>query len=150
MELLQTVDKLKMDSLEISELTGKLHKNVTRDIEKMFKELEIDKLKFELNYKDSMNRERNKYNLTKDLVLTLISGYSIKLRKKIIDRWQELETPKTFEEIMQNALFLADKKVKELETKIKKDKPLVTFAKTVSASNSSLLIREYSKLIYEE
>jgi len=110
MNLVKT-ENLTMDSLEIARLTNKEHRNVTRDIEKMFEELEIDVLKFEHIYLDSQNRKQKKYSLTKDLTLTLISGYSIKLRKAIIDRWQELENqnikPKTFAEVMQNALLLA-------------------------------------------
>ena len=36
-----------MSSLEIAELTGKRHDNVKRDIQVMFKELEMDILKVE-------------------------------------------------------------------------------------------------------
>lgn len=134
MNLVKT-ENLTMDSLEIARLTNKEHRNVTRDIEKMFEELEIDVLKFEHIYLDSQNRKQKKYNLTKDLTLTLISGYSIKLRKTIIDRWQELENqnnkPKTFEEIMKDALLLADQRVKQLEAQIEEDKPKVNFADAV-------------------
>jgi possible bacteriophage antirepressor len=134
MNLVKT-ENLTMDSLEIARLTNKEHRNVTRDIEKMFEELEIDVLKFEHIYLDSQNRKQKKYSLTKDLTLTLISGYSIKLRKAIIDRWQELENqnnkPKTFEEIMKDALLLADQRVKQLEAQIEEDKPKVNFADAV-------------------
>lgn len=150
MNLVKT-ENLTMDSLEIARLTNKEHRNVTRDIEKMFEELEIDVLKFEHIYLDSQNRKQKKYNLTKDLTLTLISGYSIKLRKTIIDRWQELENqnnkPKTFEEVMKDALLLADQKVKELENKIALDKPKVEFADAVGNAWDSILIRDYCKIL---
>jgi len=80
-----------MTSLEIAELTGKRHDNIVRDISSMFEALEIDALKFEGVYKDAGNRERPMFNLDKELTLTLVSGYNIKMRHRIIKRWQELE-----------------------------------------------------------
>jgi len=56
----------------------------------------------------------------------------------------------TFEEVMKNALLLADEKVKQLETKIEKSKPLVEFANTVADSSDVILVREYAKLLYAE
>ena len=92
MSKLVNVDfNLTMSSLEIAELTGKEHRNVTRDILVMLTELGIDTLKLERIYKDSMNRKQTEYLLDKELTLTLISGYSIKLRRAIIKRWQALE-----------------------------------------------------------
>ena len=153
MNLVKT-ENLTMDSLEIARLTNKEHRNVTRDIEKMFEELEIDVLKFEHIYLDSQNRKQKKYSLTKDLTLTLISGYSIKLRKAIIDRWQELENqnnkPKTFEEIMKDALLLADQRVKQLEAQIEEDKPKVNFADAVWNTENCILMRDFCKMLNEK
>lgn len=142
-----------MDSLEISKLTNKRHDNILRDIEIMLNELEIDSSKMSSEYLAWNWQRYKKYNLTKDLTLTLISWYSIKLRKAIIDRWTELEDiankPKTFEEIMKDTLLLADQKVKELENKILLNKPKVEFAETIANTEASLLIRDYCKLINE-
>ena len=153
MNLVKT-ENLTMDSLEIARLTNKEHRNVTRDIEKMFEELEIDVLKFEHIYLDRQNRKQKKYSLTKDLTLTLISGYSIKLRKAIIDRWQELENqnnkPKTFEEIMKDALLLADQRVKQLEAQIEEDKPKVNFADAVWNTENCILMRDFCKMLNEK
>ena len=84
-----------MSSLEISEVTGKEHKNVMRDIQNLLSQ-GVDKLNFErISYKDSMNRVRDAYQLTYKGVLILASGYNPVLREKIINRWEELETGKT-------------------------------------------------------
>ena len=80
-----------MSSREIAELTGKEHRNVKRDCETMFSELEIDMLSFEHIYLDSMNRQQTEYLLTRELVQTLITGYNIKLRHAVIQRLNELE-----------------------------------------------------------
>ena len=82
---------LTMSTRLIAELTGKEHKNVKRDCEIMFVELEIDALSFEHIYFDSMNRQQTEYLLPKDLVETLITGYNIKLRYQVIQRLHELE-----------------------------------------------------------
>ena len=82
---------LKMTSREISEVTGKEHKNVKRDCALMFKELELDTLRFERIYLDGMNRQQTEYVLDEELTLTLVTGYSIKLRNAVIKRWKQLE-----------------------------------------------------------
>ncbi|MCM8526958.1 MAG: Rha family transcriptional regulator, partial [Lentisphaeraceae bacterium] len=84
-----------MTTKEIADLTSKRHDNIIRDTEKMFSELEINALKFEAVYTDAKNEKRKCYILPKDLTLTLVSGYNIKMRKAIIDRWTELEKKQT-------------------------------------------------------
>ena len=81
-----------MSSREIAELTGKEHKNVLVDCRTMFAELELDELSFQHIYFDSMNRQQTEYLLTFDLVQTLVTGYSIKLRHAVIQRLNFLES----------------------------------------------------------
>lgn len=78
-----------MSSLEIAELTGKAVSHIHRDIRNMLEELEIDDPKVD-HVLDSRGYV-SQYNLNKELTLTLVSGYSIKLRNSIIKRWEELE-----------------------------------------------------------
>lgn len=94
-----------MTSREIAELTGKEHRNVMRDVRDMLGALEIDVLSFERVYQDSYGRGFPMFALPKDLTITLVSGYSIPMRHKIVTRWMELEalapaqrTPKTYAE----------------------------------------------------
>ena len=80
-----------MSSREIAMLTDKEHKNVKRDIEVMLQQLNKDALSFERTYFDSQNRKQTEFVLDQELTLTLVSGYKVDLRNKIIKRWQELE-----------------------------------------------------------
>jgi phage regulator Rha-like protein len=86
-----TTALLTMSSREIAELTKKRHRDVTRDIEKMFVELGEDTRKFARIYRDSRNREQTEYALDRELTETLLTGYSAVLRRRVIVRMRELE-----------------------------------------------------------
>lgn len=81
-----------MSSREIAGLTNKRHDHVKRDIEKMLSELGEDIPSFGGIYFDSMNREQVEYHLDRELTDTLLTGYSARLRRKVIARWRELES----------------------------------------------------------
>lgn len=80
-----------MSSREIAELTGKMHKNVMRDISAMLTGLKSEPSDFEGSYIDPTGRTLPCFNLPKRETMILVSGYSIPLRARIIDRWMELE-----------------------------------------------------------
>lgn len=85
-------DAQTMSSREIAELTGKEHRNVTRDVRAMCEELEVGVLDLEHTYLDSLNREQKEYHLDRKLTYTLITGYDVKRRAAVIERWHDLET----------------------------------------------------------
>ena len=112
-----------MSSLEIAELTGKSHSHVLRDIRNIEGSLSdeskvgfverINNLGFTV--KDSV------YYLSKRDTLLLVSGYSVELRARIIDRWQELEAqvakpavPQTYLEALK-ALVAAEEEKEQLK-----------------------------------
>ena len=80
-----------MSSREIAQLCEKEHFNVKRDCEVMFKGLQLDAFKFEGIYFDSLNRQQTEYLLDEELTMTLVTGYNIVLRNRVIKRWKELE-----------------------------------------------------------
>ena len=102
-----------MSSREIAELCEKRHTEVLRDIRRMLDKLGINltdanlrslknsenltdanlgSLNFkEQTYKDAKGEMRKEYLLDFELTMTLISGYNVILRNRIIKRWQELE-----------------------------------------------------------
>ena len=121
----------KMSSLEISEITGKLHYNILRDIEKMESGwTEVTGLKFEVNeYKDPRGRKLKCYLLTKRECLYISSKYDDKIRAKLIIRWEQLEkeslnrkmyggfdVPKNYLEALKLAVHQQEK-IMELEPK---------------------------------
>lgn len=94
MNEIMNVNKVQtMSSREIAELTGKAHKHVLRDIRSIIEQLEdgpdLDHEEFQ-QVIDSRGYT-SEYLLTKNQTLLLMTGYSIPLRQKLINRWQELE-----------------------------------------------------------
>ena len=90
MNQLQVFDSnsaLTMSSREIAELTGKDHKNVMADIRNMLNDLGGTSADFSANLPDSYGRMQPCFNLPKRETLILVSGYSVALRAKIVDRW---------------------------------------------------------------
>lgn len=87
-------ESVTMSSLEIAKLTGKEHFNVMRDIENTLRDAGIGAIKFEGSYKTLQNKDMPCYNLPRRECDLVISGYSVKYRLAIIDRWQELESQK--------------------------------------------------------
>lgn len=80
-----------MSSLLIAEITGKNHADVMRDIRNTLEQAEIGESKFAGTYTDSQNKARPCYLLPRRECDLVISGYSVKYRLAIIDRWHELE-----------------------------------------------------------
>ena len=84
-----------MSSREIAELTGKEHKNVLADIRQMLGELGLAAAGFsaaaQVPGPNRSTRTIEVINLPKRETLILVSGYSVTMRARIIDRWQELE-----------------------------------------------------------
>ena len=145
----------RMSSLEIANLTGKEHKNVMRDIRNLLDQ-GVAALNFELGqYKDANQQDRPCYNLTKKGCLILASGYDAKLREKIIDRWEQLETERQtggFQIPQSNsqALLLAAKqaeKIEQQQKQLQQQAPKVLFADSVSASHTSILIGDLAKIL---
>lgn len=107
-----------MSSREIAELTGKNHFDVMRDIRKMLEALGKDESKFAGIYLDAYKREKPCFNLPRREVEILLTGYSIPLRAKVIDRLHELEeqakgaafrVPQSLPEALRLAAELAEK-----------------------------------------
>lgn len=150
--------RLTMSSRLIAELTGKDHKHVLRDCLNMFEELGLDTIGYVQNWTHPQNGQSYKeYLLTKDLVETLITGYSIKLRYQVIQQLHEIEnqlTPKVLlPQDLPNALrALADTHEQLQQAQIERDiaiktKAYISDKKTATAmATASCAIRENQRL----
>ena len=79
-----------MSSLEISEMTGKRHDNVMRDIEREMESLGEVALKFEASYVAANGKRNPCYALPGEYLLFIASAYDAKLRMQIIRHWSAL------------------------------------------------------------
>lgn len=125
-----------MSSVEIAELTEKDHKNVLADVRAMLESLSLDSADFLAQYQDSSGRSLPMFKLPRDLTETLITGYNIPLRHKVVVRLRELEEEKTKPTPVANlndpaslrGLLLGyTEQVLQLEHKISEDKPKVDY-----------------------
>jgi phage regulator Rha-like protein len=156
-----------MSSREIAERTGKRHDNVIADIVKMFDQMgESNRL---LGFQEWLSVETGSktvrnfliYNLPKRETLILVSGYSVVLRAKIIDRWEELEsgatkpaqTMLTRSQQIAYALLAANEEIQELTGKVQEREyqlleqtPKVEFYDLAMANGESMRLSAASKL----
>lgn len=89
--VVDNTQELTMSSREIADYTNKGHKEVARDIRRMFEALGKDVRKVARIYKDSMNRDQTEYLLNEELTLTLVTGYDINRRLVVIQEWKRLK-----------------------------------------------------------
>lgn len=155
--LMLSSNQLIMSSREIAELTGKEHKNVIRDINNMIESLKLDgpDLSHEINQSVTYERDTRGYIsnilLIKKYVECLLTGYSIPLRMKVIDRMHQLEDnlfklPKTLPEALRAYADECEKNA-QLENKIQEDAPKVAFVDNYVTSHNSKSLRETAKIL---
>ena len=136
-----------MSTRVIAELCEKEHRNVKRDSEVMFQGLQLDALNFEHIYLDSMNRQQTEYLLDEELTMTLVTGYNIVLRNRVIKRWKELESRELSKmEILQMALESEQQKL-VLQQQLEIQAPKVAFVDKYVAGNGNKTFRQVAKLL---
>lgn len=143
-----------MSSREISEMTGKLHKNIMQSIRNMEDAWEkVNGRKFQLvEYTDAKGEKRPEYQLSKKECLYIATKFNDEARAILINRWEELETQSKFQipQSMSEALMLAAKQAEQLENQqkqLEEQKPKVLFAESVSQAYNSMLIRELAIIL---
>ncbi|KTB62640.1 DNA-binding protein [Pseudomonas fluorescens] len=142
-----------MSSREIADLTGKQHKNVLRDVNVMLEALEKagSDLSQAVRYTDERGRT-SEVRLDRVLTETLLTGYSIPLRHRVVTRLQELEKvsrhsmslPTSFAEALQLAADQA-KQNASLHQVIQQQAPKVQALERLAGTHSSICITTAAK-----
>lgn len=167
MNNIQFNNVLTISSQEIAELTGKQHAHVMRDIRALLDQ-GVNESNFGLvEYMDKKGEVRPCYKLTKKGCLILASGYDAKLREKIIDRWEALETgravpvfkmPQSYAEALRELackveenekLMLENQQqqtvINEMTNEIEQMKPKVSYYDLIQNNKSTVLITQIAQ-----
>lgn len=151
----ENASTLTMSSREIAELCEKEHRHVARDIEVMFEQLEINPKGYVQIWTHPQNGQSyREFMLPKDLTLTLVAGYSVKLRKRIIDRWLELENqqnptallPQNYLQALEQ-LVVSEKEKQALALENKTMKPKANFVDLYVDIGTTKSLRETAKIL---
>ena len=118
-EILTIVDGDRMTSLQIAEITARLHKDVMKAIRNMEPAWEkINGRKFALvEYKDKKGETRPCFSLNKEECLYIATKFNDEARAKLIKRWKELEEQHQKPSVPQNYLEALKSLVKTEEEK---------------------------------
>lgn len=150
--LISKENDIRISSVEIANMTGKRHSDVLRDIRNQLKELKIGESNFASTYKDAQSKDRKCFLLDKKQSLVLGSGYNVKLRSKIIDRWMELEEqnqpkiPQNKLEWMQLAID-QEKQLIEQQATLTEQAPKVEFYDDVTGSTDTVDMGKVAKVL---
>lgn len=85
-----------------------------------------------------------KLDMAKEIAMLQRNEKSKQVRRYFIQVEKDFNSP---EKIMARALLMADKKVHKLEAQIEADRPKVLFADAVEASETSILIGDFAKIL---
>ena len=156
-ELLKNTEM--MTSLQIAEVTGKLHKDVLEAIRNMEPAwVKVNGRKFPLvEYKDAKGEMRPMYQLNKTECLYVATKFNDEARAKLVIRWEELERermaggfqiPQNFSEALRLAAEQAER-VEVQQKQIEAMKPKALFADAVATSDRSCLVAELAKILQQ-
>ena len=158
----EILSKETMSSLQIAEITGKRHDAILRDIRHLITKGVNAHNFVEVEYTDKKGEKRPCFELTKKGCLILASGYDAKLRERIIDRWEELESekqkecfqvPKSFSEALQLAADQArqieeqQKAIEQKDARISKLQPKADFADVAFKAEGKVDIGQAAKIL---
>jgi phage regulator Rha-like protein len=142
-----------MDSREIAEITKKQHGHVCRDIQEMLDRLKgFNRSSFGSTYLAANGEERRCYKLPYRETMILVSGYSVELRSRVVDRWLELERsaapalPKTLPEALRLAADIEEQR-QALEDKVAELAPKAAYADEIDATGAGIPLGDFAAVL---
>ena len=144
---------LTMSSREIAELTGKELGHVNRDIRAMLDSLQDDPELEHVREDQDGRGYTTAFHLGRELTYTLLAGYNVVLRRRVIARWQELEAQQpapaqlTRMDILKLAMASEQARI-EAEAQLALAAPKVEFVERyVQPGTGSMGVREVCKVL---
>lgn len=134
-----------MSSREIADLTGKQHAHVLRDIRAMLDALKDDPVLDHVREDKDARGYTACFHLDRELTETLLTGYSIPLRRRVIARLHELEQqqslrlPQNFAEALRLAADQAEQ-IEQQRAIIQEQAPKVEALRILSEAEGSVCI----------
>ena len=109
-QTLTVMDAQRMTSLEIAQVTGKMHKDVMKAIRNMEPAwLKVNGRNFALvDYTDSKGEQRPCYSLSKMECLYIATKFNDEARAKLVIRWQQLEQERITQKCVRKLLVTDD------------------------------------------
>lgn len=144
--ILQDKTVLTMSSREIAELVGTTHDSVLKTVRDYRSRGVVSGN--ETPYQHPQNKQiYSEFHLCKRDALVIASGYSVELRARIIDRWQELESKKPENPLLQlaNAVLTAQAIIQDQSQKLLIAEPKAAALDLIAGSDDSRCIRDTAK-----
>lgn len=151
---------LTMSSREIAELTGKEPSHVNRDIRAMLDALADDPELDHVREEKDARGYTAAFHLGRELTYTLLAGYSIALRRRVVARWQELEAqqtqafaiPKSLPEALRLAADLSEQNERlalERDTAVRTKAEIGSRREATAMATAAAKTKEVARLKYE-
>jgi len=142
-----------MTSREIAELTGSTHDNVLKTVRGLVEKGVVSRN--ETPYTHPQNGQTyTEFRLSYRDTMVVVSGYSVELRAKIIDRWQELEAKTapalpdlSDPQALRSLLLGYTEKVMALQAENAAMAPKAAFADAVASADNAQPIGEVAKVL---
>ena len=151
----EIIKQQRMTSIEIAEVTGKLHKDVMKAIRNMEPAWgKVNGRNFALvEYRDKKGESRPMYSLTKTECLYVATKFNDEARARLVLRWEELEqerlqtkaTAFTDEDILAKAVLISMEQIKRLTHKVETLQPKADYLDEVIDSVSCLTTTQIAK-----
>ena len=150
-QLIPASNTVMMSSREIATLTDKQHSHVIRDIREMLEALKDDPLLDHVQESFDARGYTAEFRLDKELTETLLTGYSIPLRRKVVARLHELErAPFAIPSTLSGALRLAAEQAEVIEAQtiqLALAAPKAAFVDQYVEATGSMSFRQVAKLL---
>lgn len=151
---------LTMSSREIAELTGKEPSHVNRDIRAMLDALADDPELDHVREEKDARGYTAAFHLGRELTYTLLAGYSIALRRRVVARWQELEAqqaqafaiPKSLPEALRLAADLSEQNERlalERDTAVRTKAEIGSRREATAMATAAAKTKEVARLKHE-